>query len=577
MDLIERLASTDLFQHLEPLQLAQVAALAREHRVSAGTTLSRQADIGTTFFLIDSGDALVQRVDDKGFARPVGTLRAGDCYGVTSLFVSEPRDATVISRTPMNLWTIERAVFEDLLDREPAIGRAMSVPVHVAARLEMPEFPWLAESERVVLYSHRHWGPLVLTLAAGTLAMALVIGSVIAYLAKRGASWDPTLWLLIPAALYLAFVSWHWFDWLNDQLVVTTQRISYREQVALFYEARNEVPIDRIQNINIISTLLGRVLNYGTVIIETAAQTGTLALQQMPRPEDVRDAIWEQSERSQATRHAAERRLMADALASQLGIDTRERLPDADTPGEAAEHSPDPSEEPAEQATWATRFLDLMRSGGLVPRAVVRTDQVVWRKHPIFLVRSALIPGLATALSALVAVLSWFGEPSLLADRFALYPVVTLVLAMAAGFWLLWAVIDWANDRYMVTDDRIVDVEQRPFSLHSERREASLSVIQNVRFVIPHFWAALWGYGNVVVQTAGTGDFTFDRVHKPAEVQAEIFRRIEAYRERGRQQEAARRRQEMAEWFAVYRELQEPSAAAPSATGDADPPEPDGA
>jgi len=129
----------------------------------------------------------------------------------------------------------------------------------------------------------------------------------------------------------------------------------------------------------------------------------------------------------------------------------------------------------------------------------------------------------------------------------------------------------------MVTDDRIVDVEQRPFSLHSERREASLSVIQNVRFVIPHFWAALWGYGNVVVQTAGTGDFTFDRVHKPAEVQAEIFRRIEAYRERGRQQEAARRRQEMAEWFAVYRELQEPSAAAPSATGDADPPEPDGA
>jgi len=93
--------------------------------------------------------------------------------------------------------------------------------------------------------------------------------------------------------------------------------------------------------------------------------------------------------------------------------------------------------------------------------------------------------------------------------------------------------------------------------MRSERREASLSVIQNVRFVIPHFGAAILGYGNVIIQTAGKGDFTFDRVGNPGEVQAEIFRRIEAYRARERQREAAQRRQEMAEWFAVYKELGE--------------------
>ena len=51
-----------------------------------------------------------------------------------------------------------------------------------------------------------------------------------------------------------------------------------------------------------------------------------------------------------------------------------------------------------------------------------------------------------------------------------------------------------------------------------QRREASLGMIQNVHFEVPHVIAGLLGYGNVVVQTAGAGEFTFTGVPNPGAV-----------------------------------------------------------
>jgi len=73
-------------------------------------------------------------------------------------------------------------------------------------------------------------------------------------------------------------------------------------------------------------------------------------------------------------------------------------------------------------------------------------------------------------------------------------------------------------------------------------------------------------YGDVVVETAGPGQFAFRRVGRPREVQREIFRRIEAHREAQREREASRQRNELTEWFDVFQELHSP-------TSD-DPPEP---
>jgi hypothetical protein len=118
--------------------------------------------------------------------------------------------------------------------------------------------------------------------------------------------------------------------------------------------------------------------------------------------------------------------------------------------------------------------------------------------------------------------------------------------------WWLWIFDDWQNDIYQVTATRIIDVERQPLFLREERREASLSMIQNVNLEISGILGKLLNYGSVTIETAGAGAFTFDYVKDPRAVQSEIFRRVEAFQGRQRQQETERHRAELLDWFSVY-------------------------
>jgi len=80
-------------------------------------------------------------------------------------------------------------------------------------------------------------------------------------------------------------------------------------------------------------------------------------------------------------------------------------------------------------------------------------------------------------------------------------------------------------------------------------------MIQNVRYEKHGLRAAVFNYGNVVVQTAGTGEFTFDKIRDPRAVQKKIFERVAAFKKAQSEREAARRREEMGDWFSVYKEL----------------------
>jgi len=120
---------------------------------------------------------------------------------------------------------------------------------------------------------------------------------------------------------------------------------------------------------------------------------------------------------------------------------------------------------------------------------------------------------------------------------------------------MMYQYYDWRNDEYIVTNDRIIDVEQRPLWLSQDTREASLGNIQNVHYIVPNLFASVLRYGDVIVQTAGEGDFTFVHVPNPAEVQNEIFRRIDNYRSALQRQQTEDQRRELAAWFSVYDDI----------------------
>jgi CRP-like cAMP-binding protein len=114
------LARVPMFSQCTAEQLEQLASLAHERDVEAGTDIVREGDAGEEFFVIADGKARVSR---RG--ADVATLAAGDFFGELALLDPAPRDATVSATAPSNVLVIDRAGFAQALDRIPALRDAM--------------------------------------------------------------------------------------------------------------------------------------------------------------------------------------------------------------------------------------------------------------------------------------------------------------------------------------------------------------------------------------------------------------------------------------------------------------------
>ena len=555
MDLVARLENIPIFERLEPDMLLALADEMQYEIIPPDTRIVRQADLGATFYVLDYGEAVIHRVDEKGVQRPVGAISGGEHFGVTSLYLGEPRDATVTSISEMGLWSLRRQDLQTLIEEDPHLGRALVVPDEIAQKLAAPRYEWLQPGEFVATSCRRHWSTVASRLLLPTvLLVACLVGAALLYhqmgLPLRNASG-----LLI--IVWFAMFIWHWFDWRNDYFAVTTRRITHRERVAFVYESRNEVPLDRVQNINLVSRGLGQILGYGNLTIETAADVGQMVFADIPNPGEVRDAIWDQIARAQATQRATQRHLIRQAMASHMDMDPG----DTSAPVDLGQESPlELIEEPTNEVEPGVvlRVVDWLSTHEFIPRTRIETDEsTTWRKHWLFLIGDVAVPTLVTLVAVVLAVLAFFGSPAILAS-YPAYPGIMLVVAVLAMAWLWWMYNDWGNDLYIVTDERIVDIEKRPLFFSEQHREASLGMIQNVSLNIPNISASLFNYGDVLVQTAGAGDFTFDRVANPRQVQTEIFRRMQRYREMQQERQDDHRRAELAEWFSVYKDLVEP-------------------
>ena len=563
MQVVDLLRRTTLFGTLSDEQLAHIAALCVAREAEPGTVLTQQGDLGSTYLLIESGEAITHRIDEQGKQRPVGMLGPGDAYGVASLFLGEPRDVTVTATTAMRVWILERQDLDALLDERPDIWDDLRLPDDLLQRLTDSQQDWLEPGEIVVARTRRHPWMLLSACLLPTLAL-LAYSALLLVVSGQGAALAPwTLFVLPAIALYLLSLAWIYVDWTNDYLAVTNRRVVHQERIALLYESRDEVILDRIQNLQVSRNFWGATIGFGDLTLETAARSGFLQFTAAPDPESLRDLIFQEQGRFVAARRAAERRLIKHSLAVKLAPDSPPSEEDALVQEPPLGQEPSPTEHPPASAwrRWVSRLL----GPGIAAGTLAAEDAAVWRKHWLAAVGAAFLPGLVLLALTLLAVtpLRHRLVPGRLSGDLR---VATIVLFVAALAWLVWALLDWANDVYVVTADRIIHVERRPLLFSEARREASLSMIQHVSLRIPHMVANLLNYGDVVVETAGPGQFAFRRVGRPREVQREIFRRIEAHREAQREREASRQRNELTEWFDVFQELHSP-------TSD-DPPEP---
>ena len=181
-------------------------------------------------------------------------------------------------------------------------------------------------------------------------------------------------------------------------------------------------------------------------------------------------------------------------------------------------------------------------------------DRLVWRKHWVRLLAKIWMPAVFLLFLAFVSsiLLSWSARPS------GVLPILLVLILPGVG-WLWWNWENWGNDLYVVTNDRIIDIEALPLGFRTKATETTFDRIQNISFDIPNPIATLLNFGTVVIYTAGAeGRLDFEYVRDPKGIQAEVFRRVTAYETEQRRQQRQKQWEQLPQWFATYEEMQRP-------------------
>lgn len=151
---------------------------------------------------------------------------------------------------------------------------------------------YLLSTERRVIRLRRHWAVvlpyLVQTLLALIIALALSFlfdGSGTYVWLVQNVLWYVALFVLLRFTFYLV-------DWWVERIVVTDKRAMITS--GIFTTKVAMMPVSKITDMTYERSVTGRMLGYGTLILESAGQIQALnRVEFLPRPEEVFDAISE--------------------------------------------------------------------------------------------------------------------------------------------------------------------------------------------------------------------------------------------------------------------------------------------
>ncbi len=148
----------------------------------------------------------------------------------------------------------------------------------------------LADDEQVVEHLHPHW----ITLVPATfwfLVICALAGVGIAFAPDHGAGRIAVFVVVIVIGLVL--LSWltfgPWIRWRTTHYVFTTHRVLIRRGV--FKHVGRDIALQRINDVGFTQTLWERIVNAGTLSIESAGERGQEDLHDIPRSDDMQQLL----------------------------------------------------------------------------------------------------------------------------------------------------------------------------------------------------------------------------------------------------------------------------------------------
>ena len=184
---------------------------------------------------------------------------------------------------------------------------------------------------------------------------------------------------------------------------------------------------------------------------------------------------------------------------------------------------------------------------------LVEGDTITYRKHLYILLTRTWLPALLTFGLATGTVYLLFQSTAGILTSFD--PLVILLLGglltLIPALWWLYNYIDWRNDIYRVTADRVIDSERKPLGTEIAK-SAPLENILSMDYEKIGLLGVVLNFGNVVINVGAESKFIFHNIHNPARAQADIFDHIITHRRRKQLSDAKQEWERVSDWLAAY-------------------------
>lgn len=532
--IIDLLKMMYLFHDLDGTEAAAAVDYFGTYELGREQVIYRQGTPAKELFIVVTGQVRLTIWNEQAEREElIATLGTGDVFGLEivdrdadyQLSAASVRSAKVLSIDLDSLIALDEEL-GGIIERLNYLADSFYLGLHTP-------LSWKNPGEAVYYIARKHPARLFLRLIAPGLAfLAFIV--VFMFLVAAGAAGLQAVWIvsLLILLANLGWIAWVVQDWRNDYSIITNQRVLAQERIVMFYDSRQEAPLNAILAISQETTQLGRILNFGNVVVRTYA--GLIVLPEVRNPQEVINLLQAEWNRSKAGISKAERIAQLEKLIGQrLGTFT----PEAEE--EITQIPAAVVVEPSSLQEFLAKLFHLRFEQG---------GAIIYRTHWWLLLKSIgglvllELAALLLILLRVVGVIQFLSIGGMLAVCFAAMLLVGAVL--------VYKYMDWRNDYYMVTDESVLDVYRKPLGME-EKRAAPLKTIQSIRFERLGLVGLLMNFGTVYIKVGDT-ELTFDNVFNPSEVQRELFKRMAERDYKARQAAMAEEEQRLGDWIEAY-------------------------
>jgi membrane protein YdbS with pleckstrin-like domain len=487
-------------------------------------------------YVIFEGEVEILKEIDQALQKK-NQLHAGDLFGEDVFAEVRVRRTSARAAQDTLLIRIGLAVFTQLFQKDHASrgyfellqnSNRLLTKTRQEIHFERETIHYIGQPHKLFLVFKSLFGLAAFT-AIGTGLLSLSSYQIIP---ASVAQWASVILFIV----YLISLGWNIYEWSNDLYFFTDRRVINQEQGLLFYESRDETPLDAIMSLDCKMNILGRQYGFGDLYIKT--YTGSFRLKNVPLVSAAQKLLEYLIDKEGMDKRRNEKDEFENLVRERKGMEPK---PAPKKVTEGGEQQPF-KKRPGPVSSLLSRLFGLKQ---------VNEDAIIYRTHWICLLRKTIFPFLIL-LSLIFTLLYLYAIRIDIAQNPWAFGAFS-ILVIASAMWWLYQYMDWRNDQYIVAPDQIIDLYRKPLGTE-DRRTAPLESIQSIRYKREGLLGLALNYGTVLIKV-GNEDFSFDNVYDPFEVQQTLFGYLEQSNSMKKKTNLAEQQRQMADWMDAYQRV----------------------